>query len=63
MLHDVSLTIYCNEFAGSISRWNFITLKSSKVQYTTLDYSSQLFYNSNTRVTDSRITANTSTVF
>jgi hypothetical protein len=25
---------------GSISRWNFITLT---VQYTTLDYSSQLF--------------------
>jgi hypothetical protein len=33
-------TDYCNEFAGSISRWNFITLT---VQYTTLDYSSQLF--------------------
>jgi hypothetical protein len=31
---------YCNEFAGSISQWKFITLK---VQYTTLDYSSQLF--------------------
>jgi hypothetical protein len=31
---------YCNEFAGSISRWKFITLK---VQYTTLDYGSQLF--------------------
>jgi hypothetical protein len=31
---------YCNKFAGSISRWKFITLR---VQYTTLDYSSQLF--------------------
>jgi len=31
---------YCNKFAGSISRWKFITLT---VQYTTLDYSSQLF--------------------
>jgi hypothetical protein len=32
--------IYCNEFAGSISQWKFITLK---VQYTTPDYSPQLF--------------------
>jgi hypothetical protein len=30
---------YCNKFAGSISQWKFITLR---VQYTTLDYSSQL---------------------
>jgi hypothetical protein len=30
---------YCNKFAGSISQWKFITLT---VQYTTLDYSSQL---------------------
>jgi hypothetical protein len=27
--------IYCNKFAGSISRWKFITLKT---QYTTVDY-------------------------
>jgi hypothetical protein len=27
--------IYCNEFAGSISQWKFITLK---VQYTTVNY-------------------------
>jgi hypothetical protein len=33
-----SLLLYCNKFAGSISRWKFITLR---VQYTTLDYSSQ----------------------
>jgi hypothetical protein len=33
------INIYCNKFAGSISRWKFITLT---VQYTTLDYSSQL---------------------
>jgi hypothetical protein len=45
---------YCNKFAGSISRWKFITLN---VQYTTLDYSSQLFSSSHTRMTDSRITA------
>jgi hypothetical protein len=32
--------IYCNKFAGSISQWKFTTLT---VQYTTLDYSSQLF--------------------
>jgi hypothetical protein len=32
--------IYCNKFAGSVSQWKFITLT---VQYTTLDYSSQLF--------------------
>jgi hypothetical protein len=44
-IHDY---YYCNKFAGSISRWKFITLQ---VQYTTLDYSSQLFYNSNTRIT------------
>jgi hypothetical protein len=31
---------YCNKFAGSVSQWKFITLK---VQYTTLDYGSQLF--------------------
>jgi hypothetical protein len=30
------------------SRWKFITLKA---QYTTVEYSSQLFYNSNTRIT------------
>jgi hypothetical protein len=30
---------YCNEFAGSISRWKFITLKS---QYTTVKHSRQL---------------------
>jgi hypothetical protein len=36
-----NISKYCNnEFAGSISRWNFIGLKA---QYTTLDYSSQLF--------------------
>jgi hypothetical protein len=34
------MRIYCNEFAGSISRWKFITLN---VKYTTFDYSSQLF--------------------
>jgi hypothetical protein len=33
-------SLYCNEFAGSISQWKFITLK---IQYTTLDYSQQLF--------------------
>jgi hypothetical protein len=44
--HETSGTLrdkkkeYCNEFAGSISQWKFITLS---VQYTTLDYSSQLF--------------------
>jgi hypothetical protein len=26
---------YCNEFAGSISQWKFITLK---IQYTTINY-------------------------
>jgi hypothetical protein len=31
---------YCNVFVGSISQWNFITLK---VQYTTVNYSQQLF--------------------
>jgi hypothetical protein len=31
---------YCNKFAGSVSQWKFTTLT---VQYTTLDYSSQLF--------------------
>jgi hypothetical protein len=30
---------YCNVLVGSISQWNFITLK---VQYTTPDYSQQL---------------------
>jgi hypothetical protein len=34
------------------------TLMHSKTQYTTVDYSSQLFYTSNTSITDSRITAN-----
>jgi exonuclease III len=34
------ILLYCNEFAGSISRWNFITLKN---QYTTVDCSSQRF--------------------
>jgi hypothetical protein len=32
--------LYCDEFAGSISQWNFITLK---IQYTTLDYRQQLY--------------------
>jgi hypothetical protein len=32
--------LYCNIFVGSISQWNFITLK---IQYTTLDYSQQLY--------------------
>jgi hypothetical protein len=32
--------IYCNKFAGSISQWKFITLTA---QYTTVEYSSQLF--------------------
>jgi hypothetical protein len=32
--------LYCNEFAGFYSQWKFITLNA---QYTTLDYSSQLF--------------------
>jgi hypothetical protein len=31
---------YCNEFGGSISRWNFIALR---VQYTSVNYSQQLF--------------------
>jgi hypothetical protein len=53
-----TLRLYCNKFAVSISQWKFITLT---VQYTTLDYSSQLFLKSNTRMTDSWITANTST--
>jgi hypothetical protein len=34
------------------------SLLHSKTQYTALDYSSQLFCNSNTSITDSRITAN-----
>jgi hypothetical protein len=50
---------YCNKFAGSISQWKFITLKA---QYTTVEYSSQHFWDSNTRMTDSRITATTSNV-
>jgi hypothetical protein len=37
---SIQAYLYCNEFAGSISQWKFITLA---VQYTTLDYSSQLF--------------------
>jgi hypothetical protein len=45
---------YCNKFAGFYSQWKFITLKT---QYTTVDHSSQLFYKSNTCMTDSRITA------
>jgi hypothetical protein len=41
--------IYIVTHSGfSISQWNFITLR---VQYTTLDYSPQLFYSSNTRAT------------
>jgi hypothetical protein len=38
----ISYTIYayCNKFAGSISQWKFITVKT---QYTTVDHSSQLF--------------------
>jgi hypothetical protein len=52
--------LYCNEFAG------FYFTK--KVYYTPklntpLLFSSQLFYKSNTCMTDSRIAANTSTVF
>jgi hypothetical protein len=35
-----SIYIYCNKFAGSVSQWKFTTLT---VQFTTLDYSSQLF--------------------
>jgi hypothetical protein len=31
---------YCNKFAGSVSQWMFNALKN---QYTTVDYSSQLF--------------------
>jgi hypothetical protein len=31
---------YCNVLVGSISQWNFIALK---VQYTTVNYSQQLF--------------------
>jgi hypothetical protein len=34
------LRMYCNVLVGSISRWNFIALK---VQYTTVNYSQQLF--------------------
>jgi hypothetical protein len=37
---EVTVGTYCNEFAGSISQWKFITLKA---QYTTLDYSPQFF--------------------
>jgi hypothetical protein len=51
---------YCNKFADSVSQWKFTTLT---VQYTILDYISQIFYKSNTRMTEPRITANTSTVF
>jgi hypothetical protein len=39
----IFIYLYCNEFAGSISRWNFITLK---IQYTTINYNT-----SNTRPT------------
>jgi hypothetical protein len=39
---------YIVTYSGSIHDG---TLMHSKVQYTTLDYSSQLFYNSNTRIT------------
>jgi hypothetical protein len=35
-----SIHKYCNEFAGFYSQWKFITLKA---QYTTVEYSSQLF--------------------
>jgi hypothetical protein len=31
---------YCNEFAGSISRWTFIT---PKIQYTIVNYNPQRF--------------------
>jgi hypothetical protein len=55
-----STTIYCNNFAGSISQWKFITLKP---QYTTVEYSSQHFYNSNTSMRDSGITATACNVF
>jgi hypothetical protein len=34
------LRTYCNVLVGSISQWNFIALK---VQYTTVDYSQQLY--------------------
>jgi hypothetical protein len=40
--------MYIVTYSGSI---NDGTLMHSKTQYTTLDYSSQLFYNSNTRIT------------
>jgi hypothetical protein len=42
LLHMLPKTasMYCNEFAGSIPRWNIITLK---VQYTTVKHSRQLF--------------------
>jgi hypothetical protein len=40
------MSIYCNEFAGSVSQWKFITLK---VQYTTINYNT-----SNTRPTSAR---------
>jgi hypothetical protein len=32
--------IYCNKFAGSISRWKFITLR---IQYTIVNYNQQRF--------------------
>jgi hypothetical protein len=40
------INLYCNVFAGSTSRWNFITLKA---QYTTVNYNQQLLQDSNTR--------------
>jgi hypothetical protein len=35
----IIINLYCNEFAGSISRWKFTTLKA---QYTTVNYNQQL---------------------
>jgi hypothetical protein len=49
IVHTLSKIItYCNKFAGSISGWKFITLT---VQYTTVDYRSQLLLSSNTSIT------------
>jgi hypothetical protein len=48
VLRPCFLRWYCNEFAGSISRWKFITLK---ILYTIVNYNPQRFYNSNTRIT------------
>jgi hypothetical protein len=60
--HVSCTTLYCNVLVGSISQWNFIALK---IQYTTVNYSQQLFSNSNTRTnsTDSQITAGASNLF